>query len=89
MQLSRACYYTTLDIHRAYNLLWVAKGDKRKTAFQTRYRLYESLVIPFGLTNMLADFQHFINDALYPFLDHFCMAYLDDILIYSATLEEH
>ena len=45
--------------------------------------------MPFGLTNTLADFQHFINHALHSFLDHFCMAYLDDILIYSATLEEH
>ena len=43
--------------------------------------------MPCGLTNLLADFQHFINDALYPFLDHFCMAYLDDILIYSAMLK--
>ena len=45
--------------------------------------------MPFGLPNVPADFQHFINDALHPFLDHFCTAYLDDILIYSATLEEH
>ena len=89
MQLSRARFYTTLNVRGAYNLLRVAEGDKWKTAFRTQYGLYESLVMPFGLTNALADFQHFINDALYPFLDHFCMAYLDDILIYSATLEEY
>ena len=89
MQLSRARYYITLDVHGAYNLLRVAKGDEWKTAFRTRYGLYESLVMPFGLTNAPADFQHFINDALHPFLNHFCMAYLDDILIYSAMLEEH
>ena len=58
-------------------------------AFWTWYRLYESLVIPFGLTNVPVDFQHFINDAPYPFLNHFCTAYLDDILIYSVTLKEH
>ena len=89
MQLSRAHYYTTLDVRGVYNLLRVAEGDEWKTAFQTRYGLYESLVMPFGLTNVPADFQHFINDALHPFLDHFCTAYLNDILIYSATLEEH
>ena len=89
MQLSRARYYTTLDVRRAYNLLRVAEGNEWKIAFRTRYGLCESLVMPFGLTNALADFQHFINDALHPFLDHFCTAYLDDILIYSATLVEH
>ena len=45
--------------------------------------------MPFGLTNAPADFQHFINNTLHPFLDYFCTAYLDDILIYSATLEKH
>ena len=89
MQLSRACYYTTLDVRGAYNLWRVAEGDEWKTAFRTRYGLYESLVMPFSLTNVPADFQHFINNALPPFLNHFCTAYLDDILIYSATLEEH
>jgi hypothetical protein len=43
----------------------------------------------FGLTNAPADFQYFINDVLHPFLDKFCIAYLDDILIYSNTLEDH
>src|SRR5215213_2857979 len=45
--------------------------------------------MPFGLTNAPASFQHFINDALHPFLDRFTSAFLDDILIYSDTLEEH
>ena len=58
-------------------------------AFRMRYGLYDSLVMPFGLTNALADFQCFINDILHPFLDAFYTAYLDDILIYSETLEEH
>ena len=89
MQLSRACYYTTLEVRGVYNLLRVAEGDEWKTTFRTWYGLYESLVMPFGLTNAPADFQHFINDTLHPFLDLFCTAYLDNILIYSATLEEH
>ena len=89
MRLSKARYYTALDVRGAYNLLRVAEGDEWKTAFRMWYRLYESLVMPFGLTNAPADFQHFINDVLHPFLDAFCTAYLDDILKYSETLEEH
>ena len=57
--------------------------------YRTRYRLYESLVMPFGLTNAPADFQHFINNALRPFLYHFYIAYLDNILIYSVMLDKH
>ena len=87
--MSKARYYTILDICSAYNLLRVAEEDEWKTACRTRYRLYEFLVMPFGLTNAPADFQRFINDILHPFLHTFCTAYLDDILTYSETLEEH
>lgn len=89
MQLSKAKYYTALDIRSAYNLVRISPGDEWKTAFRTRYGLYESLVMPFGLTNAPATFQKFINDVLRPFLDSFCTAYLDDILIYSETIQEH
>jgi len=67
----------------------MAEGEEWKTAFRTRYGLFESLVMPFGLTNAPADFQALINDVLCQFLDDFCTAFLDDILIYSNTLEEH
>ena len=89
MQLSKAKWFTALDIRTAYNLVRMAEGEEWKTAFRTRYGLFESLVMPFGLTNAPADFQKFINDTLRPFLDLFCTAYLDDILVYSDTLEEH
>ena len=89
MRLSKARYYTALDVCDAYNLSRVAEGDEWKMAFRTWCGFYESLVMPFGLTNVRADFQHFINDVLHPFLDAFCTAYLDDILIYSKTLAEH
>jgi hypothetical protein len=88
MNLSRAKWFTKLDICRAYNLIQMAEGEEWKTAFQTRYGLFESLVMPFGLTNTLATFQNFINDVLAPYLDWFCTAYLDDTLIYSDTFEE-
>jgi hypothetical protein len=89
MQLSKAKWFTALDIRGAYNLVRMADGEEWKTAFRTRYGLFESLVMPFGLTNAPADFQKFINDTLRPFLDFFCTAYLDDILVYSDTLDEH
>ena len=88
-RLCRAKYYTKLDIISAFNRLRIAKGDEWKTAFRTRYGLFEYLVMPFGLTNGPASFQHYINDALRDYLDIFCTAYLDDILIYSNSLREH
>ena len=89
LQLSKARYYTALDVRGAYNLIRMAEGEEWKTAFRTRYGLFESLVMPFGLTNAPADFQRYINDALHPYLDVFCTAYLDDVLIFSETMEEH
>ena len=89
MRLLQAKWFSKLDVRGAYNLIRMKEGDEWKTAFRTRYRLYESLVMPFGLTNTPATFQNFINTALSPFLDTFATAYLDDILIYSDTLEEH
>jgi len=88
-QLQKAKYYTKLDIRDAYNMVRIKEGDEWKTAFRTRWGLFESLVMPFGLTNAPATFQHFINDVLRPWLDHFCTAYLDDVLIYSESLREH
>jgi hypothetical protein len=70
-------------------MIRIAEGEEWKTAFRTRYGLFESLVMPFGLTNAPASFQEFINDTLRPFLDIFCLAFLDDILIYSDNLKEH
>ena len=87
MRLLKARWFTKLDVWNAYNLLCIAVGEEWKTAFRTRYGLYESLVMPFGLTNAPASFQNFINNALQAFLDRFATAYLDDILIYSDTLE--
>jgi hypothetical protein len=67
----------------------MAKGERWKTEFRMWYGLFEYSVMPFGLTKALATFQHFINDTLREYLDVFCTAYLDDILIYSDSLKEH
>ena len=82
-------YITRLDLWSAYNLICIKEGDEWKTAFQTRYGLYEFLVIPFGLTNAPTTCQRFVNDTLQEFLDVFYVCYLDDILIYSESLKEH
>ena len=88
-RLKHAKYYTKIDLRSAYNLLRIAQGDEWKTAFRTRYGHFEYCVMPFGLTNAPATFQSYINAALRPFLDKFAIAYIDDILIYSNSLEEH
>ena len=87
--LCNVVIYTKLDIIAAFNHLWIAEGEEWKTAFQTCYELYEYLVMPFGLTNALSSFQHYINDTLKDYLDVFCTVYIDDILIYSNSWEEH
>ena len=88
-QLSSATIYTKLDLRDAYYNLRIAAGDEWKTAFRTRYGLYEYCVMPFGLTNAPASFQQWINEILSEYLDIFCVAYLDDILIFSQNLEDH
>ncbi|KAK9652865.1 hypothetical protein HCH54_010281 [Aspergillus fumigatus] len=82
-------YFTKIDIISAFNNIRIKEGQEYLTAFRTRLGLFESLVMPFGLTGAPATFQRFINDTLRDYLDVFCTAYLDDILIYSKTRTEH
>jgi len=88
-RLQKAKWYTKLDMRGAYNLPRIADGEEWKTAFRTRYGHFEYTVMPFGLTNAPASFQHFVNDVLSKFLDSTGTAFLDDVLIYSDTLEEN
>lgn len=88
-QLASAKYFTKLDIISAFNKLRIREGDEWKAAFTCRYGLFEPLVLPFGLSNGPASFQSYINHTLRGFLDRFCTAFMDDILIYSKTLKEH
>ena len=87
--LSGAKIYTKLDIRVAYNQVWMKEGDEWKTTFQTWYGHHEYCVMPFGLANALATFQGFLNYALWDLLNICCIAYLDDILIYSDNYVEH
>jgi hypothetical protein len=88
-RLRQAKYFTKLDMKDGYHRLRMADGEEWKTAFRTRYGLYEYRVMPFGLCNAPGTFQFYVNDVFRDYLDDFMSAYLDDLLIYSATLKEH
>jgi transposase InsO family protein len=88
-RLAGAKIYSKLDLQDAYHRIRIARGDEWKTAFRTRYGHYEYLVMPFGLTNAPATFQSYMNEALKGLLDDICVAYMDDIMIFSQSREEH
>jgi hypothetical protein len=87
--ISKAQWFTALDLPDGYYLIRMAIGEEWKTAFRTMFGHYEYRVMPQGLTNAPASFQHMINTILREYLNKFVFVYLDDILIYSNTLEEH
>ncbi|KAK3521410.1 hypothetical protein QTP70_004340 [Hemibagrus guttatus] len=88
-QLRGARIFSKLDLRSAYNLVRIKKGDEWKTAFHTTHGHYEYRVMPFGLTNAPAVFQALINGVFQDLLGKWVIAYIDDILVYSASLEEH
>ena len=82
--ISKARWFTKLDVIAAFHKIRIAEGDEWKTAFRTCYGLFEWLVTPFGLANAPSTFQKYINYTLRDYLDEFCLAYIDNILIYSS-----
>lgn len=88
-QLGHVNYISKLDLRSRYYQVRIAKGDEPKTTWVTRYGAYEFLVMPFGLTNALATFYTLMNKSLHLYLDQFVVVYLDNIIIYSSTLEEY
>ncbi|KAF8690350.1 hypothetical protein RHS03_08923, partial [Rhizoctonia solani] len=88
-QLHGTKVFTKLDLRWGYNNVCVKEGDKWKTAFQTNYGLYKSLVMTFGLTNAPAAFQHFMNKLFKDLLNVCVIIYLDDILIYLKNNTNH
>ena len=87
--ICKAKVFSKLDIIAAFNKLRIAEGHEWKTAFITRFGLYESLVMPFGLCNAPASFQNYINHTLFDLLDKICTAYLDDVIVYSESKKAH
>src|SRR6266436_3858170 len=81
--------YSKIDLKHAYHLVQIAEGDEPKTTFCMRYRSYEWRVMPFGLTNAPAVFQRFINEVLGNLLDVCMVGYIDNILIYSDSVDQH
>jgi hypothetical protein len=88
-QLKGACVFLNIDVRSGYHQLKIRASDIPKTAFITRYGLYEYTVMSFGLTNAPAYFMYLMNKVFMKYLDKFVVVFIDDILIFSKNEEEH
>ena len=88
-QLKGAKVFSKIDLQSGYHQLRIKEEDIEKTTFSTRYGHYEYVVMSFGLTNAPAIFMEAMNMMLHPYLDLFVVVFIDDILVYSKTEEEH
>jgi hypothetical protein len=81
--------FSNIDFRSGYHQIIIHDEDIPKTAFSMRYRLYEYLIMFFGLTNAPAYFMHLVNSVFMPELDKFVMVFIDDIVVYSKSTNEH
>jgi hypothetical protein len=88
-QLKNFVYFTKLDLCNGYYQIRVAEQDAWKTAFKTKTRLFEWLVMAFGICNATSTFMCVMNDVFRPFLDDFVIVYLDGIIIFRGTWDGH
>jgi hypothetical protein len=88
-RIGKAKYFTKLDQCIGFNLIRIKEGNEWKTVFRSRYGYYEYLVISFGLTNAPAIYIRLVHNLLRKYLDKYYITYLDNILIFTETLEEY
>jgi hypothetical protein len=88
-QMRGACVFSKIDLRSGYDQLKIRKSDIPKTAFRTRYGLYEFTVMSFGLTNAPVYFMYLMNKVFMEYLDKFVVVFIDDILVFSKNKEEH
>jgi len=88
-QLKGPKVFLKIDLRLGYYHMRIKGQDVLKTAFRTRYEHFEFLVLPFGLTNALALFMDLMNRVFQPYLNKFIVVFIDDILVYSKSYEEH
>jgi hypothetical protein len=81
--------FSMIDLRFSYHQIKIRVKDIPKTTFTTRYGLFEYLVMSFGLMNAPAHFMYLMNSVFIPELDKFVVVFIDDILIYSRSMEEH
>jgi hypothetical protein len=81
--------FSKIDLCSGYHQIKIHAEDIPKTTFTTRYGLFEYLVMSFGLTNAPAHFTYLMNSVFIPELDKFVIVFIDDILVYSKSMEEH
>ncbi|GJX53351.1 putative reverse transcriptase domain-containing protein [Tanacetum coccineum] len=88
-QLQGSCYFSKIDLHSGFRQLRVHEADIPKTTIMMRYGHFEFMVMPFGLTNAPAVFLDLMNQVCNPYLEKFVIMFIDDILIYSKSKEDH
>jgi hypothetical protein len=88
-QMKGESVFSKIDLRSGYHHLKIRESDIPKTVFRTRYGLYEYTMMSFGLTNAPAYFMYLMNKVFMEYLDRFVVIFIDDILVFSKTMEEH
>ena len=88
-RLGGAGVFSKIDLKSGYWQMPIREEDIPKTAFRTRWGLFEFLVMPFGVTNAPSQFMHLVQNVLHGYLDVFVIVFIDDILVYSKNIAEH